>query len=57
MLSLIHILGVNDIKQYLEKYPENIIIGTHMKDITKEKALKMDIENFIIPSDGYTIEF
>lgn len=50
-------MGVNDIKQYLEKYPENIIIGTHMKDITKEKALKMDIENFIIPSDGYTIEF
>lgn len=50
-------MGIDNIKEYLEKYPSNIIIGTHMQDQTKEEAHKQEIENFIIPEDGYTLEF
>lgn len=50
-------MGINDIENYLSKYPDNIIIATHMRDKTKEEAQKLELDNFIVPSDGYISEF
>ncbi len=50
-------MGIDNIKKYLEKYPEKVIIATHMKEDTRKEAEKIESENFIIPSDGYTIDF
>jgi len=50
-------MGIDNLKKYLEKYPKKIIIATHMKEKTREEAEKIELENFIIPSDGYTIDF
>lgn len=50
-------MGLEDMKELLQKYPEKKIIPTHMHDETKAKALKMASERFIVLNDGDCLEF
>lgn len=49
-------MGIDDVKQLLEKYKEKEIIATHMRNETKEELLKAEMERLIVPEDGYTFE-
>ena len=50
-------IGIDNIKEYSEKYPNNTIILTHMKEATRLEAEKLENNNIIVPEDGYSIEF
>ena len=50
-------IGIDNIKEYSEKYPNNTIILTHMKEATRLEAEKLENNNIIVPGDGYSIEF
>lgn len=50
-------MGIDNIKEYSEKYPNNTIILTHMKEATRLEAEKLENSNIIVPGDGYSIEF
>jgi len=48
-------MGVLDIEYLCKKYKSKKVISTHMHDFTKEFAKGKNIENLIIPDDGYCI--
>lgn len=50
-------MGLVDIEELLKKYPNRKIIPTHMHDNTKEIALNMSNDNFILLNDGESYEF
>lgn len=47
--------GINDI-EYLEKKYHKEIIATHLQDITRAEWEKKNLEQVIIPEDGYIFE-
>lgn len=49
-------MGVNDIKKLLHENPNKKIIGTHMRDQTREVLKKEKISNFILLEDGEILE-
>lgn len=48
-------MGIEDIKYLCDKYKEKTIISTHMHEYTKEQALKLKIQNFIVGKDNLKI--
>lgn len=50
-------MGIDNIKEYTKKYSDNVIVATHMKEETRKEAEKLEIENFIVPIDGYILDF
>ena len=48
-------MGFDDIEYLCNKYKNKKIITTHMRDFTKEFAKGKNIDNLIIPDDGYCI--
>lgn len=49
-------MGINNILELLEKYPNLKIVPIHMYDKTREEAKKLNIENLIILEDGEILE-
>ena len=47
-------MGIPDI-QYIASEYGNTVIATHMSDISREKLIKLNISNVIVPDDGYKI--
>ncbi len=50
-------MGIDNIQEYAQKYPENIIVTTHMREDTRRELEKIELENIIIPQDGYNLDF
>jgi ribonuclease BN (tRNA processing enzyme) len=50
-------MGIDNIIYLAEKYNNTVIIATHMRDETKNKAKNLNIQNVIIPDDGFVYEF
>lgn len=50
-------MGIDNIQEYSEKYHDNIIITTHMREDTRKELEKLEIENLIVPQDGYNLDF
>lgn len=48
-------MGIEDMKYLCNKYKNKTIISTHMHEYTKEQALKLNIENFIVGEDDFKI--
>ncbi len=48
-------MGLEDILNIMEIYPNKKIATTHMKEEAREEAKKKKIENLMIPDDGETI--
>ncbi|MBR2290149.1 MAG: hypothetical protein IJ867_06125 [Clostridia bacterium] len=49
-------MGLVDIDELLEKYPDKKIIPTHMHDDTKAVAISRKKETFIVLNDGNILE-
>lgn len=49
-------MGADNIQKLLQDNPDKKIIGTHMRDKTREFFKKEKINNFIIPEDGDIFE-
>lgn len=49
-------MGLDNIIELCEKYPEKKIITTHMQLETREVAKNLNIDNLIIPNDGDIFE-
>ena len=49
-------MGLSDIRELCEKNPNKTIVTTHMHDFTREKAKNININNLIVPEDGYSID-
>lgn len=50
-------MGIDNIQEYSQKYPERIIVTTHMKEATRTELEKIEEENVIVPKDGYNLDF
>lgn len=50
-------MGIDNIHEYAEKYPEKVIVTTHMRETTRNEIEKLEDENVIIPTDGYNLDF
>ena len=50
-------MGLVDMEELQEKYPNKIIIPTHMHDDTKEVALKLRTDKFVVLNDGDEYNF
>ncbi len=50
-------MGIDNIHEYAEKYPEKVIVTTHMREATRNEIEKLEDENVIIPTDGYNLDF
>lgn len=50
-------MGLVDIEELFEKYPNKKIIPTHMHDKTRDIAFTKKSENFIVLDDGDNFEF
>lgn len=49
-------MGINNVLELLKEHPNLRIIPIHMHDETREKALKLNIDNLIILNDGDILE-
>lgn len=49
-------MGINNVLELLKEHPNLKIIPIHMHDETREKALKLNIDNLIILNDGDILE-
>ena len=47
-------MGIPDI-QYIASQYTNTVIATHMSDMSREKLIKLNTRNVIVPEDGYKI--
>lgn len=50
-------MGLVDMEELFEQYPNKKIIPTHMHDETKKMARKIDNPNFIVLNDGEEFKF
>lgn len=48
-------MGIDSINYLLSKYKDKKIVSAHMKDETRDKALKIQNNNFIVGTDGLEI--
>ena len=48
---------LHNLKKWKEKYPEKVIVTTHMREATRNEIEKLEDENVIIPTDGYNLDF
>ena len=48
-------MGYLDMKIICNKYPEKMIVATHMRNSAREVALKNPIKNLIVPDENYEI--
>lgn len=48
-------LGMPDIEKICDKYKNKTIVATHIQDYTRVMAKSKNIENLIVPDDGYCI--
>ena len=49
-------MGIDNILMLCEKYPDKKIIATHMQGDSRKEAVKLNVENLIIPEDGDVFE-